>query len=495
MGTLTQQAVLMLRAPWQWSRNDGRWWAFWVYAGLATLVVGMPSLALLFWAPGGLVSVLTGVVGAIGLLAVWGVQFSALLRLDHPHPARFVVGHGRALRAAALGLWSVLVAFVGVIALLALDLPNSDPMRAVLLVLMIAGATFLYMAMALRWWLLWVMLGLPFPLLGYRPLRHAIQPLTDIVQDYWQAQPVLWTMLVLVSTATALVSLFGQADAQHARTYVNRENFRKIASAGATGQKPALAAYGRWGEVLGLPFQRTTDLWLAHVTHRASPRLGSVMARAEVVLHGAQHWVRQLGAVVMVQLVLLIGFLVLWRAVGFDVRKEFLSAQPGLSVGLACMAMSPLMSLPASLWGSRREQALLMMLPGMPHGAALNRAVAWQQMRHFLVVWAAALPAFVASVWWHNTPQVWAFFGATLPFAALLWRDASRLRGPKPAMAFVPYLLFLALGVLSLLLLRWHPTTLLPWALGIVLLTAALVTWRWRKLSQWPQALPAGRPA
>ncbi len=492
---LHTQAALMLRAPWQWSRNDGRLWVFWVYVGLAAVVVGAPSLALMFWAPRGVVSVLLSVVGAVGLLALWGVQFSSLLRLDHPHAARFVVGHGRALRAAALGLWLALVAFVGLIALFVLNQPGSDPTRALLLVVMVAGATLLYMAMALRWWVLWVVVWLPFPLLENRGVRQAIQPLTGPMQDHWQAQPVFWTLLVLLAMATALVNLFGKADAEHARVYAKRETFRKIASAGAVGQKPALAAYGRWGEVLGSPFQRMADTWLASVIHRASPQRGSVLARAEVALHGVQHWVRHLGAVVVVQLVIVIGLYLFLSSASDDMRKELWSAHMGVSIGLASTVIAPLMTLPGSLWGSRREQALLMLLPGMPQGAVLNQALARQQMKHFLMVWAAALPVFAALAWWGNTPQVWAFYGSALPLAAVLWRDASRMRAPSPGMAFVPYLLFMALGLPSMLLLRWQPTQLLPWALVMVLLTAALLAWRWRKLSHWPQALPAGRLA
>jgi hypothetical protein len=47
--------------------------------------------------------------------------------------------------------------------------------------------------------------------------------------------------------------------------------------------------------------------------------------------------------------------------------------------------------------------------------------------------------------------------------------------------------------MLSLLLLRWQPALLLPWAVGMLALTAGLLAWRWRCVSQWPQALPAGR--
>ena len=59
----------------------------------------------------------------------------------------------------------------------------------------------------------------------------------------------------------------------------------------------------------------------------------------------------------------------------------------------------------------------------------------------------------------------------------------------------MPSVLFIGLGVLSMLLLLWQPALLLPWLLGMALLTAATLAWRWRKLSHWPQALPAGRLA
>jgi len=490
------QAVLMLRAPWQWLRNDGRGWAALVYAALAALLVGVLLLALMFWVSGGLAKILLGVFPAIGLLAAWWLQFSALLRLDHPHAARFVVGHGRALRAAALGLWVGMVAFVAFVAAMALGQPGGSQAPA-LVAAMMAGAALLFTAMALRWRWLWVMLFLPFPVFDQPAVRAALSPMVATVQAHWQAHPVLWTLLTLLAMAAGLANLFGKGDSAHSRGYARRENLRKIASAGALGQKPTLAAYGRWGEVLGAPFQSLVDAWLAHVIRRASPQRGSVMARAEVVLQGAQHWVRQVAGVVMVQLVVLIGLAWFSHGSSGDLAMAFEQGQAHvvLSIGLAGMTIAPLLSLPGALWLSRREQALLVLLPGMPQGTALNQALAKQQLKHYLLIWSTALPAFVALAHWGQAAHVWAVVGAALPMSALLWRDASRLRAPGSVLVLVPYLLTLALGLAFMLFLRWHPAMLLPWAVGVGLLTAALLAWRWRKLSHWPQALPAGRLA
>lgn len=165
-----------------------------------------------------------------------------------------------------------------------------------------------------------------------------------------------------------------------------------------------------------------------------------------------------------------------------------------ISIGLACMLIATLIGVSGALWGSRREQALLVLLPGMPQGIALNRALARQQLKHFVLVCVAGLPAFAAMAWWGGSPEVWAFFVAAWPLSALLWRDVSRLRAPGP-WAALPYLLCVGLCLLSTLLLRWQPALLGPWILGMVLLTAAALVWRWRRLSQWPPALPAGRLA
>lgn len=312
------------------------------------------------------------------------------------------------------------------------------------------------MAWAMSWPWLWVALWLPFPFIDQPAVLAALKPVALVVRDHWHAQPLLWTLLVLLAMAVALVHVFGQGDAGHARAYASCENFRKITSAGATGQKPPLAAYGRWGEVITTPFRTACGAWLARAVRLANPQRRSVMARLAVVLHGPQHWVLQVGVLVAAQLAVVAGL---------------------------------------PLWASRREQAVLMLLPGVPQGAALNRALARQQIAHLLITVSVTLPALLALAWWGQTLQVCAIYSAVLPVTALVWRDASRMREPSPALAFVPYLIVMVLGVTSMLLLRWQPGWLWPWALGMVLLAATLLRWRWRRVSQWPQALPAGRLA
>ena len=502
MGGLARQVALMLRAPWQWQRNDGRFWALTMYALLATLLVGGPALELIFEEEWYWIRSLWSVLAAIPLLAIWGLHFFALLRLDHPHVARFVAGHAHALRAAALALWLALVALVGVVAWVVLNpLVADHPLHAVALVALVAAAALLVVALALRfWWLWWLwlvlwVLWLPFPFIGQFRAWAATQPVAAGLRELWLAQPLVVFLVLLVAMATALLSLFGKGDARHARAYASHEIFRKITTASATGQKPPLAAYSRWGEVVGKPFQAASDAWLARALRRASPQRPSVMARLAVVLHGPQHWVGMVGGILVGQVLLVAALAVFMHWSGYDLSGESLRDSMVVPIALVAMAMAPLAGLPAGLWASRREQALLMLLPGVPQGATLNRALARQQVQHLLLSVLATSPTLLALASWGPTSQVFAFYGAALPVMAMLWRDTSRLRQPSPLPAVVPFLIVVALGVASTLLLRWQPGWLWPWALGMVLLAAALLGWRWRRVSQWPRALPAGRLA
>ncbi len=496
MSTATRalQAALLLRTPWQWRRNDGGLWAFWLDTALVLLLLGAPAVAMLIWWPPRLLLIGLALLASMALLGLWAAQFATLLRLDHPHAARLVPGHSRALRRTALGLWLVMMALCGSVAALAFGLHDSG-WRAVLLVLMGSAAALLAVALLTRWWWLWAGVLLFWVLLSLPTLQLAVRPMTTWLQGHWQAQPLTATALALVAMAVVLSALFGNAQAAHARAYAGRERVGKLFRAGAAGQQATLAACGRWGEWLGAPLQRLADAWLARVIAGARNQRSSVMARAEVVLQGARHWVLQLSVMLFVQLLLALSFGVLVYLEVAEPGEIFEHGHVGMSICLASLAIAPVVGLPGVLWATRREQALLMLLPGMPQGSTLNRALAWQPMRHYLLMWAATLPAFMLLAWLGKATQVLPFLGAALPLAAWLWRDASRLRAPRPAQSVLPYLLWLVLAMSSLLLLRWQPAVLLPWLLAVLGLSAGLLLWRWRRLAQMPQALPAGRLA
>jgi len=303
--------------------------------------------------------------------------------------------------------------------------------------------------------------------------------------------------VVLLAQGLLLCTVFGTGNAAHARAYARRENSRRMFALAASGQKPTLAAYGRWGEWLNLPGQKLVDACLqrcvAGTPARARP--ASVMARAELVLHGGQHWVRQLWVLLFLQLCvgLLIALTAALTGAGIPLFLEHGSL--GISIGVGVMAFGAVLNLPGALWASRREQALLMLLPGMPQGAKLNRTLAWRQGRHCLLMWLGLLPALGALAWAGQAAYALAFMGMALPLIAWLWRDHARMAATGPAKAVVPMLVLVPLVMLSGLLLSRQPGALWPWALAVLALTASLLAWRWRALAELPQALPVGRLA
>ena len=489
----TTPSVRQLVVPWQWFGNERSRHSLWLSATFWLGLLLAPGAAALRWLPAPLATLTVALWLALALLALWAVQFAALLRLDHPNVARLVPAHAAGLRNTALVLWTAATAVGGgsMAALLAWAplpagwAPGPDLW---LISLAAAGALLLFVALALRWPVLWFA-AFTLPLSG-----SLLLVLLEQVKPHWQTRPWLACAMLLVMRALALVALFGRGDAAHARVWARRERWRRITQAGLVGQKPTLAAYGRWGEWLGAPWQRLADAWLARATRQAQPTAASVMTRAEVVLHGAQHWVRQLGVLVP----LLVGLVALftvaaWRLDPARAARIFDSGHVGMGVGLLCMVLGTVVSLPGALWASRREQVLVMLLPGMPRGVALNRALAWRQARHFLLLWALTLPAYLGLAWAGKAPQVLALPAVALTAMAWLWRNGARQREPSALATALPFVLCLVAGIGSIAVLRERPEWLVPVLGGFAVLAGVLLLWRWWLLSHWPQALPAGR--
>jgi hypothetical protein len=490
---LQSQVRCMLLAPWQWRRNDGSLWAVRLAGAVVVLLLGAPIIAALLWLPPRAALLAVGGCSLLALTLAWGHQVSGLLRLDHPMAARTVPGHAQALRATALGLWLACVAFSGVAAALGSALLLGQGQRFGLAVAVGTGTLLCLLALAMRWWWLWIPLCLGPSFMGVAVWREAVWASGSWLHQQWQAQPLLATVVVLALQGLLIPTLFGQGDERHARAHDRRERLRKFTAASAAGQQPGLAAVGRWGEWLSLPWQCLADAWLAHVCRHAHHGQRSVMARAEIVLHGTQHWVRNLSAGALVVGVVGLCLAITMGLSGVDAHQILAGGRVGIGIGLATMALSAVGSLPGALWHSRREQALLVLLPGMPRGAALNRALAWRQMRHCLWGWALLLPALAAMAWAGQGLTAAALAGPALPMSAWLWRDVARQHSPRPVQAFRLTLVCMVAGGSSLALLSAWPQALLPWAGLLLLLTAGLLVWRWRWLGRLPQALPAGR--
>jgi len=166
----------------------------------------------------------------------------------------------------------------------------------------------------------------------------------------------------------------------------------------------------------------------------------------------------------------------------------------GMAIGIAVVL--PTLSSRSALYSTRREQALLMLLPGMPRGAALNQRLARRQMLQFLVSWAVVAVLMRLILDDSNAAKVvHGYVVCWLPAGLLLWRDWSRLPRPTAVKTMMPVLgsmLGLGLSSATMLWLKWSPDLLL---VVVALTTLALGAWRWQRLARYPQAFPVSRRA
>lgn len=488
-----RQSSRQATATWQWGANQGPAWRAWAVRGGSTLVLALVVAAVLHLLPREAAGPVLAMVTLLLACVLFALIQSTLLRLDHPHAARLVPGHVAALRRSALVSWlaiSVPAALV-IAAWLAWSGHAQRPPLPV--VLAFTAGLLAYVAAALRWWGLWVLLWMA-PLVTAPPgVRAPLLAGLGAGWSAWMQHPWLGCALVLLVTGAAVTALFGRGDSAHLQAYARREQLRRIAEAGLSGQKPPLEAYGGWMAVLTRPWRRLADAWLARCLARARPDVPSVMTRLEIVLHGQQHWLRQ-AAVIVPLLVLVTASLVVMMVFTRAQPQQLLEgAKVGLSIGMASLAVGALASLPGALWMSRREQALLVLLPGVPHGASLNRALAWRQARHMAGLWVLGTLPLLAVAVLTGSPYLVALALVPLALAPLLWRDASRARAPNGWSGALPYLACLGLGLASMALLREYPQAWWPWSAGLLVFAGATGAWRWRRLGVWPAALPAGR--
>jgi hypothetical protein len=233
--------------------------------------------------------------------------------------------------------------------------------------------------------------------------------------------------------------------------------------------------------------------------HRLLRRAHSpVRARLAIGLGPQAHWSGVLSSALYV-VVLLLLVSVLARVL--PPHHFAWASQAGLLVSLAMVGLIVPLQLPAALWASRREQALLTLLPGAPRGSHLNR---WLALR-LAVLDLAVVLTLMAMAWVFANltafeprfvriaDAVLAALALSLPLAMSLWRDWSRARAPSGLLQWGVVGASVAVGVLSGV---WVYGLERPWqelALWTAAATVPAGAWRWRRLQRWPSAWPAGR--
>lgn len=478
----TAQLSQTLLAAWR-QRDREAPWGRWLFSAILVLL----AVSTAVWLEGPLARILPTVIVVLVLFIGWMVVSANLQIQNAPTTARFVPGHVRSLQQAALVGWAACT--VAATLLLWLALPPFLKWQTLLLG-SAAAATFALWAT--RVWWLWLMLCLYSPLFGV--FSDSLQAPMRAAHGAWVEHTDSLLALGLLGLAALVPAVFGHGDARHRRAYERQRRMQELQRMFQEGHQATPAQTFAGLERLSLPFNAAIGLWRRHVLASAdNGRRSSVMARLEVVLHANQHWTYQLLAAVslVVTVSATLAAVVMWASV--PAAEMLRHGAFGMSIGLASMAINPTLARPM-LWQTRREQALLRLLPHVPQGAAQSRAVAWMALRHALV--ATLLVTLALSVLSWTTGQ-WSLLW--LPVMAVPWslwtatRAPARMRPPSGLSTMLPVLAYYASALLGYLATDRMGLPMLPLAATVLGLSAVWGALRWRQLDGQPAALPAGR--
>ena len=234
----------------------------------------------------------------------------------------------------------------------------------------------------------------------------------------------------------------------------------------------------------------------------------STQGRMALGLGPAAHWTSAVLGVVITLAAVPVGMLVA-KGLGVYYPRFIHDGLPTLlaSAALGGMfgVMSPALQVHARMYQTRREQALLALLPGMPRSGELSRRLSLRLTTQFLLAWCGGVvfmvvldiirqridPATLASsIAWTVCLSL-----GMLVLVTFQWRPWARLRAPTALNGLSPALAGTGVGAL---VAAGHQTGWVSFeasALVITLAALAWCGWRWRRMGSEPVAFPIGRLA
>lgn len=473
----------LLSAPWRQRYTEKS------YGGIITMVV-------LLMAVGGVLGFLKGGdtqtmlrafcgVGAGFIQILWLLQLMALVQLNHPTHARIVPGHLQRLRETMLGCWMISSLLSG--AILGLGYGNAGHWFLASAVCMVVLAT------SLVWPALWfAVFFFPWWLdFGF----------TDFVRQtalpFYLDWPIFCALIILLLCARFLThSLVRNGDAKHVSGFDRMRRVRWSAMPNEQGRQATLHDWGTWGtrihRVVLFPLHR----YMQYLVRNPKSTSANIMARAELILGADVHWVMQTSIAAGLAGLVAIGCLLTALYWGPEWRGKLGPGWLGITWGMMFVGFTPMMSLQSALYRSKREQSLIMLLPGMPQGNPLNRLLTLRVLRQASLSWLIAACIALQLPYDADAAQlVAAAYIGLLPTGALLIQDWSSMQMQKTFRAFFYFIAVMAGPVICFIALRWWHVEGHWLLLASMLIAIALVRWRWIRLQSFPAALPVGRLA
>lgn len=462
---------LQQRSNYQGWRVLGFGAAMVILALVALVILGRPRVSQLVG--GNLFIVVTALY--------WGGMVVNLTLQNHPNYARLVPGHLARLRQVLLTGW-LLSSLLVMVPLMVMGLA---PVPAWL----VAAWSIAALGLLMRWPLGWALLSvLPFVLIWF--YRHGGFAEAAALME---AKPVLCSLLSLLIPPLALLPVLGDGGPSHRNSHARAERWRDMARSTSTRgwDSTSLPAPLSWLSLF-------TSGPYRHQLRQLSARsdAGSVKARLMLGLGPAAHWTAQLsGILIFGSIIGLVCLASLWIPISFvDFAR---GASFGMTIGLLSTLLSPLTGLANTLLKTRNEQRLLVLLPGVPRGRALNLMLARQWLAQYALTWLLCAVAATGVMFFSDSPKelLLPFLVAYLLPLAMIWRDWARL--PASGLQGVVVMIFcvVASALLGYGLYRWAGVPIGLYCGMQLALVLCLGLWRWRQQMNAPQALPVGRLA
>jgi hypothetical protein len=459
---LLDRHLAIWRQPWAARRTYRGWRQHWIGPGIVSLsVLGLMAV----WPAGW--KLLTGLL-ALALLTWYGwLVADGLQQQNRPALARLVPGQATALRLQLLLHAALLTAATVAVLTLALG-----PVRP-----------WLWFVLPLVVLLAW---------LPREPWLWLLPALGGFSVPWWRwaaevagAAPGL-KLLALLLAAALIAASIGQGGRLHRWQAARVERWRRAAAAQRDGLATPPVATGPLLQALGRVFDWPRRLWRRHLLARGAA--APLPARLDLGLGFGGQW-----AELAWTALLLFGGLALALTIALPARssaewQEMADiSRFGLCVGAFSLIASALHGRLGRAWARRREQALLVLLPGLPAGDFDRLEKRWRG--EYLLFWLAAT-ALVLGVGAAGSPGSLDYTAACaafcLPLAWLAQHQLRRLHSP-------PSLAPLALAPVLAAVLAW-PVQLLgvPWwvSLACGALVYALLAPRHDAVAL---SLPAGR--
>lgn len=440
----------------------------------------------------------------IGLVCLWAGFFAAVQRQNHPLPARLMPGQLRCLREVTV------LGFLAVVPPSAWLLASSPLQWHLPAALILSSLASVLLALIVRWPWLWIAGWFLTSLVGASVPAWVKAATKARMIEIYNDQPVSMAAFLMVLSVLALCCLFQSGGPGHVKSWNRHSQLRDLLnsqSGSAPRETPTEAWFVRLVDGCSRAFAWLRQLWLGWLIRHAQPTARSVMARVELTASPQTHWAAIIGALLLISAGVAVGLMaaLLFSADGMEIGSIVVQS---FAFSYLAMLINPVLATTRAVLRRRREQALLLLLPGVPRGRALNRHLAIRQMVSHAANWGLAVALMLAlqALASHfegadTSTSFWARAAVSLavmvlPMGVLQWRNGSVQSETTPTWTLMLGAVLL-IGTLVLASLMGDTPYLQPAPLiGVsVLITLVLMALRWPSINRYPSFWPVGRDA